>query len=161
MEVQQNTNSDYDYDLQQAGTTLSREGVFHPMELDSIEVLEQILNGTIEMKHHDSAMTTGNLLIEYEIDKKNDGTFEPSGLSLTKAKYYFFNIGDAGLFLTVDSIKWMCRLHKRFKLRKAKNRDTSRGYVGRGFLIPLGQLPFLLGFYQQEVLGKPLTFGKN
>ena len=157
--IEQNNDERYDYDLGLEPKLIDRTNPFHPMEEESSSILEKIINSKIEMKHHDSTMTTGNILIEFKIDKKGNGNFIPSGLSLTQSDYYFLNIGTAGLFLPAEFLKWVCRRHKRFKLKIKRNRRQD-SYIGKGFLIPMSQLPYLLGFYDEEVLNKPLTFGK-
>jgi hypothetical protein len=158
--IKQNDNEKYDYDLGLEQKQLDRLNPFHPMEEESSSILEHIINSKIEMKHHDSTMTTGNILIEFKIDKQGNGTYVPSGLSLSESDYYFLNIGVAGVFLPVNFLKWIGRRHKRFKLKIVPNRRQDT-YIGKGFLIPFGQLPYLLAFYHQEELNKELTFGKN
>jgi hypothetical protein len=162
MRIEQNNNADFDFDLHQMNVQLSEVGTWDPMELDTINLLQLILDGKVELKHHDAAMTTENVLVEYQHRKPGSDVMIKSGLSVTKADYYFFNIGTAGLFLKVDFIKWVGRRHKIFKIRiDVENKQKTGDNIGTFMLIPIKQIPHLLGKYEELYLKKPLKYKSN
>jgi hypothetical protein len=162
MIIEQNNNADCDFDLSQGDIQLSKEGTWDPMEFDTINLLQSILDGKIELKHHDTAMTTGNILVEYQQRKPGDTKKVKSGLSITKADFYFFNIGTAGLFLKVDFIKWVGRNNEIFKITMGKeNKQQVGDMIGTFMLIPIKQIPHLLGKYEELVLKRPLKYKSN
>lgn len=162
MIIEQNNNADFDFDLSQGNVQLSKEGTWDVMEYDTINLLQSIVNGKIELKHHDAAMVTGNILVEYQQRKPGQTENIPSGLSITKADFYFFNIGTTGLFLKVDFIKWIGRRHKRFKIKMGvENKQQTGDNIGTFMLIPIYQIPHMLGKYEELVLKRPLKYKSN
>lgn len=162
MIIEQNNNADFDFDLSQSGIKLSKKGTWDVIEYDTINLLQSILDGKVELKHHDAAMSTGNILVEYQQKKYGETEIIPSGLSITKADYYFFNIGTSGLFLKVDFIKWIGRRHKTFKIKMGvENNHKVGNYLGTFMLIPIYQIPHMLGKYEELVLQKTLKYKSN
>lgn len=167
MKLEQNGDCKFDIDLAQNGINeISREGMHSKRyETISIELLEKILNSKIEMKNNDTCMVKGNLFIEYQIQPKYTNNWNDSGIRTSEADYYFFNTGTGALFLELDFLKFCYDKRERFKIPVdiTNNVRVYGGvdYLGKGMLLKMGNLPYWLGFYHKEVLGKTLPYSNE
>jgi len=152
MKVELIDNSDCDFSLRNFNIKFPTDGVHHPAELNAYQILQKIVDGTVEIKDHNKAMDTGNLFIEYKIDKKGDGKLISSGLRLTKADYWLFNIGTGLIFTETNFLKHCFNNRNVFGLRTADNSKYETNHIGYGLLIPISRLPMLLKIYEQYKL---------
>jgi hypothetical protein len=118
-------------------------------EQPSIDLLNQILKSKIEMKSHMQTLKTGNLFIEYQIDNRGDGVLVPSGLSKSEAGMWFLNIGDMGLFLTDEFLKWIFNNKERLEIETKTNEKTADDHIGHGIIIPFWRILELQIEYNQ------------
>jgi hypothetical protein len=167
MKLEQNNDCKFDIDLAQHGRIeISRQGM-HSAEYESISIdlLEKILNGKIEMKSNDKCMDTGNLFIEYQIQPKYTNEWHDSGIRTSECDYYFFNTGTGALFLELGFLKFCYDKRERFKIPFDVTNDVrvygGVDYLGKGMLLKMGNLPFWLEFYHTECLGKTLPYPKK
>lgn len=120
--VPQGKFKDFDADL-----SLGKRG-----ELEALGILQ----GTLEVKTDRMAYRTGNLFVEFECRGK------PSGIAVTKASWWAFNILDntkdivAILLVETGRLKQACRMA--FK----ENRIINGGddMAARGILLPIREL---------------------
>jgi hypothetical protein len=166
MKLEQNGNCKFDIDLaQNGGIEISREGMHSKRyETISIDLLEKILNGKIEMKNNDTCMKYGNLFIEFQIQPKYTNDWDDSGIRTSEADYYFFNTGTAGLFLELEFLKFCYDRRERFKIPITTNNVRVYGgvdYLGKGMLLKLANIPNWLAFYHTEYLGKTLPYSED
>lgn len=120
-------------------------------EQPSIDLLNQILRSKVEMKSHNQTLRTGNLFIEWEIDNKGNGKFVPSGLSKSEAGFWFLNIGDMGLFLSDEFLKWMFENKEKLELETKTNHKTAEDHIGHGLIVPFWKLVLLQIDYQSHL----------
>lgn len=118
-------------------------------EQPSIDLLNQILRSKTEMKSHMQTLRTGNLFIEYQIDNKGNGVVVPSGLSKSEADMWFLNIGDMGLFLTNEFLKWIFNNKEKLEIETKTNERTADNHIGHGMIIPFWRLLELQIDYNQ------------
>jgi hypothetical protein len=152
MIIPMNDNADFDINLALGKIQVDDTGLFSKAEQPSVNLLNQILDGKIEMKSHMQSLKTGNLFIEFEIDTKGNGIKVPSGLALTKADFYFLNIGDMALFLTVHFLKYLLKHKDVLELEVKDNGKTADDHIGYGLLIPMYRLMEVYMVYNQHLI---------
>lgn len=135
--IKMNDDDKFDVDLSQSMVQVDDTDLFHPDETPSINLLNRILGGKIEIKNHDTATHYGNLFIEYKILK--DGVFKWSGLSTTKADFWLFTIKDMAYFYPTEFLKYMFKNKKTLGL-KIKNNDYETNYIGYGLIVPIARV---------------------
>jgi hypothetical protein len=150
--VPMNDNSDYDIDMSKSNIKIQDTNLHAEVELNSINLLNEILNAQIEFKHHYKATQTGNLFIEFETDSYGNKVFRPSGLSITKAKFYFFSVDRIPLFLEVTFLKYLLENKNELNLEVKDNRKTGTDNIGNGLIVPLTNLIDLYNNYLQHNL---------
>lgn len=150
--IEMNGNGDYDVDMSKAKIKVQDCNLHAEVELNSINLFNEILNGQIEFKHHYKATQTGNLFIEFETDSYGNGIFKPSGLSITKANFYMFSIDRIPLFLEVAFLKYLLNNKNKLKLKVKDNRKTGTDNIGNGLIVPLTNLIDLYNNYLQHNL---------
>lgn len=124
-------------------------------EKPSFEMVIAILNGKIELKNHDRAMTSNNFYIEYKIQKKGiNDKFTPSGLSTTQADYWGFNIGESITFIDTNFLRWCLVNINKLRLKTVPS-DTHDTNIGYGMIIPINRYTDLQKQYRVDsVLNK-------
>jgi hypothetical protein len=153
MKVILNNDEKFDFSLAEFNIKFPTDGVHHPDELNAYKILQKLVDGTIEIKDHNKAMDTGNLFIEFKIDKKGDGVIKGSGLRTTKADYWLFNIGTGLIITETNFLKYCFNNRKKFSLRVTSNSYESN-HIGYGFLIPISRINSLLNVYENFLLSR-------
>lgn len=135
--VKMNNDYKFDVDLSQLKVEIDNKDVHHLDEIPSINLLNKILSGKIEMKNHDTATQYGNLFIEFIIRKNNK--FEFSGLSTTKADFWLFTIKDMAYFYPTEFLRYLKKNRKYLGL-EVKNNDYELNYIGYGLIVPIAMI---------------------
>ena len=133
--IYMNGNNSHDFNFADANIQIQDKNLFSTDELPSIHLLNKILRNRIEMKNHDKSCKTKNLYIEYEQDCNGNAIFKPSGIKVSQSEYYFFNIGDIGLFLNTEFLKWMYNNKEELGLLHADNKKTGKDNITNAFLV--------------------------
>ena len=150
--IPMHNNADFDVDMSLAEIKVDDTNLFSKAEQPSVNLFNSIIGGTIEMKSHLQTLKTGNLFIEYKIDTKGDGEFNLSGLSVTKADYWFLNIGEMGLFLSYNFLKYLYDYRDALKIDSNNNGKTAKDHIGYGLIIPMWRLMELYMCYNQHLI---------
>ena len=150
--IPMNDNGDYDVDMAKSKIKVQDTNLHAEAELNSINLFNEILDAQIEFKHHYKATQTGNLFIEFETDSYGNKIFKPSGLSITKAKFYMFSIDRIPLFLEVTFLKYLLTNKDELNLEVKDNRKTGTDNIGNGLIVPLTNLIELYKNYLQHNL---------
>ncbi len=93
MMMVKNSNWDLDYSLGKEGEDMVDAAV------------KGIVSGTIEVKRDMKWIDTGNLYIETECFYRASNSWEPSGLSVTKASHWAFVLANLILIIPIDELK--------------------------------------------------------
>lgn len=139
----------HDIDTAQFGVQIDEDSRFSDGELPSIRTFNTILNCTIEFKSHVQTNLTGNLFIEFQIDKYGDGNIRPSGLSLSDAQLWYLNISeDLQLFISTDMLLWFLDNKEDLEIEVKTNHKTAIDHIGYGLKIEMYRLMELHMKYQ-------------
>ena len=78
-------------------------------------LVNELLTGgkTVEVKRDRKWWTTGNIYIEVECWYVNSNSWEPSGLSVTKAEYWAFVLESGIIFVPTNHVKYAVQLFGR------------------------------------------------
>lgn len=92
--------------------------------------VDTLLTGglTVEVKTDRRWHETGNLYIETECYYNTSGTWDPSGLDVTKAAYWAFVINGAIAIFPTEVVKKAVALHGR-KISCTTSVNPSKGYL--------------------------------
>jgi len=152
--IPMNNNGDYDVDMSKSNVMVQNSNLHCEVELSSINLFNDLISSLIEFKHHYKTTQTGNLFIEFETDSYGNGIFRPSGLSTTKAKYYFFSIDLIPLFLPVEFLLFLLenRNDSKIDLEVKDNSKTGTDNIGNGLIIPFSRIIELYKVYMDYKL---------
>lgn len=134
--VKMNDDDKFDIDGANIGAILDEKDFFCKKEKSGLKCFNRILSGTTELKSEDKTEKT--LFIEYEIDKKGNGTFEPSGIQKTEAGTWRINIKRLVIEVDVNFLKFCYQHKERFNFLITPSFEDK--YIGRGFCIPMTDL---------------------
>lgn len=150
MKLKMNDDYRFDVDMSQMDAQVEDINPFSTRELPSINLFNAIIRGKIEMKSHMQTLKTGNLFIEYQIDNRGDGVIVQSGLSKSEADFWFFNIGDMGLFLSGNFLIWIFNNKEKYEIETKTNEKTADDHIGHGLIIPFIRiLELQIEYYRQ------------
>jgi len=77
-------------------------------EQQTLNVIDALQQGRVEVKTDYGSNMTGNLYIEFEKQNRH-GDWVPSGLSATEADWWAFAFADGVIFIATESLKELCR----------------------------------------------------
>ena len=141
--IEMNDDYKFDIDLSQMNVQIDVTDLHSPAEKPSVDMLNSILSSKIEMKEHTKTLITHNLFIEYKIFK--NGQMLSSGLKLSEADYYFFNIHlEMGIFLSKRFLVFLFNKREAFNI-ETKNVRNADNYIGYGLIVPWNRI---LGMYE-------------
>jgi len=131
------TDHRFDVDGELIDIILDENDLFHKKELSSIKCFNRILSGKTEFKAEDKTLKT--LFIEYQIDKKGNGQFIPSGLSISEAGIWRINIKRLVIEVDINFLRFCFDYKDKFGFQY-RDSETDDNHIGRGFLIPMSNL---------------------
>jgi hypothetical protein len=120
--------SDFDIDL--------KNGV------EAEEALHNILNmDTVEVKRDFKWFETGNLYIETECYFNKSGSWEPSGLAVTKATHWAIALGDTNIIVPTQHIKDLIAAKEKYGVPRKVSCNIEPN-PSRGYLITVDDILF-------------------
>ena len=123
-------------------------------EISSVKCFNRILTGKTELKAEDRTLKT--LFIEYEIDKKGNSKFEPSGLSTTEAGTWRINIKRLVIELDTNFLRFCYEHRKTFGFMIRPSRENR--WIGMGFCIPVCDILKLHNMWEDYDAGEEFEF---
>ena len=130
--IKMNDDHRFDVDGRLFGVILDENDLYHKKELTGTKCFNRLLTGTTEMKSQD--VTRKTLFIEFEIDVEGNGTFKPSGLSVTEAGTWRINVKRLVFEFDVNFLQFCFKHKERFNFQVEPN--FNKTYIGKGFLLP-------------------------
>jgi hypothetical protein len=158
--IKHNGNGDHDYDAEPLHIKLEVDNSFKgsstiKLEHKTIEEVQNFLSSTWEFKNATNGINFGDglLLVEHKQHKRIEDKEVPSGISISKSKYWVLSIDDIGFItLRTEFLKWLVEYNKRTKLLTDKEIPSQEGgNQGYALYIPYDKLAFLFRQYKEHL----------
>lgn len=104
-------------------------------ERQTLNVIDALQQGRVEVKTDYGSNITGNLYIEFEKQNRK-GEWVPSGLSATEADWWAFAFKDGVIFIATDSLKELARQYWRSGHIGQRN-GNEHSSASRGVKLPV------------------------
>lgn len=158
--IKHNGNGDHDYDPAPLHIKLEVDYSFKgsstmKLEHKTIEEVQHFLENTWEFKNATNGINFGDglLLIEHHQHKRIENETIPSGISISKAKYWVFSIDDIGFFtFRSDFLRWLFVFNEKTKQLPDKEIPSQEGgNQGFALYVPYDKLAYLFRQYKEQL----------
>jgi len=146
-----NDNNKNDVDLSKLNVGINIKSCFCKSEVSGVVGLDNLLQSTVEIKNHYSAIPFNSLFIEYKTFFKERDSNEDSGILTSKADMWLFQLDEISLFYPIEFLKWMYNNRNTLNLQDGYSNDES--HVATGLIVPFG---LIIPLYEQYVRQKRL-----
>ena len=160
--IQQNDNSDWDFDFSPlevkfdiTGTDFNPDKRTKKLEENTIKQLQDVFDQPgLELKNATNGINySGLLLVEHHQHKKIENKLVESGILVSKSGYWWFGIDEIGfIVLKTEFLLWVYENNKIKKWCNDKPIPSQSGWnTGHAIYITYSQLPYLMKLYKEHL----------
>jgi hypothetical protein len=151
--IEMNDNGDYDVILVEDVCQIDINTCHDKAELPAVISWNELHKKDSAIEFKSMPQTRYTFFIEYEVDRKGNGTYEPSGITNTKANHYWINLCEEIDFQIKPAfLKWLFKYKDELNLQTEPSTTSDRN-VTTGMLIPVDCLFELIKLYIQYKQG--------
>lgn len=154
-EISVSGDKTHDVDLSELNVGIKVSSCFCKSEVGGVVGLNNLLQSTLEIKNHNSALQFNSLFIEYKTFFQERDSNEDSGIHTSTADLWYFQIGRVIHIYPTDYLKWLYNNKSIFDFDEKPSNDES--HVATGFIVPISLIIPLYEQYERQKRLKELS----